>query len=137
MNAYKLTEKQNWSLGRAGLLITSGGGMVEVAFHGVQYRALAQRVCDEMNGVQQVEQPLPMGTAPRDGTLVRLLVEFDDNATDDGPGPHWTIGANNLEHDGEDEWKFAGWNWNFDEFTAGFGKPVGWLPMVSGQAVKP
>lgn len=52
MNAYKLTEKPNWSLGRAGLLITSGGGMVEVAFHGVQYRQLAQRVCDEMNGVK-------------------------------------------------------------------------------------
>lgn len=74
--------------------------------------------------------PRPMETAPRDGTLVRLLVDFDDNATDDGPGPHWTIGVNNLEHDGEDEWKFAGWDWNFDEFTAGDGKPVGWLPLI-------
>ncbi|MGE4460617.1 MAG: hypothetical protein AB7D31_15335 [Stenotrophomonas sp.] len=74
--------------------------------------------------------PRPMETAPRDGTLVRLLVDFDDNATDDGPGPHWTIGANTVEHDGEDEWKFAGWDWNFDEFTAGDGKPVGWLPLI-------
>ena len=74
---------------------------------------------------------LPMDAAPKDGTLVRLLVEFEDHATEDGPGPHPTIGANTSENDkGPDEWQFAGWNWEHDCFTQGVGTPVGWLPMT-------
>lgn len=135
MNAYKITEKPNASLGRVGYFITSGGGITEAEFYGGQHKAVAEQACAIMNG--QAEQPLPMETAPRDGTLVRLLVDFDANATDDGQGPHWTIGANNLDNDGEDEWLMAGWDWQFDSFTAGHGTPIGWLPMVNGQAVKP
>lgn len=83
--------------------------------------------------------PRPMTTAPRDGTMVRLLVQFKENATEDTADPAWTIGACNDDNVGEDErvgWKFAGWCWTHDHFTEGKGTPVGWLPMVeSAQAV--
>ena len=73
---------------------------------------------------------LSMETAPRNNTIVRLLVEFEDNATDDGVGPFPTIGANGYDEDGTDEWKFAGWNWTHDCFAQGTGKPVGWMPLL-------
>lgn len=69
-----------------------------------------------------------METAPRDDTLLILLVEFEDNSLEDTSEPVPTIGANGFDNTGEDEWKFAGWNWNSDEFTRGYGKPIGWLP---------
>lgn len=77
---------------------------------------------------------LPMDTAPRDGTMVRLLVEFAEHATEDCVGPAWTIGANNDDNVGDDErvgWQFAGWCWTHDHFTEGRGTPVGWLPMTT------
>lgn len=75
--------------------------------------------------------PRPMDTAPRDGTMVRLLVQFTEHATEDTAEPAWTIGANNGEHDGGDLWCFAGWCWTHDHFTEGKGTPVGWLPLIS------
>lgn len=77
--------------------------------------------------------PRPMDTAPRDGTMVRLLVQFTEHATEDTDGPAWTIGANNGEHDGGDLWCFAGWCWTHDHFTEGKGTPVGWLPLIDDQ----
>ncbi len=77
--------------------------------------------------------PRPMDTAPRDGTMVRLLVQFTAHATEDTDGPSWTIGANNGEHDGGDLWCFAGWCWTHDHFTEGKGAPIGWLPLIDGQ----
>jgi hypothetical protein len=80
----------------------------------------------------------PMSTAPKDGTMVRLLVNFSDNATEDTSEPCVTIGANNFDHDGIDEWKFAGWDWQQDCFTEGAGAPVHWMPMLDGSgAIKP
>lgn len=82
--------------------------------------------------------PRPMETAPRDGTMVRLLVQFEENATEDTPEPAWTIGACNDDNVGEDErigWQFAGWCWAHDHFTEGKGAPVGWLPLLDSQAV--
>jgi hypothetical protein len=73
---------------------------------------------------------LPMPSAPKDGTMVRLLVEFTENATEDSAEPCPTIGANNFDNDEQDEWKFAGWNWSHDCFTEGVGTPVGWLPLI-------
>ncbi|HRO03129.1 MAG TPA: hypothetical protein PLS69_05950 [Terricaulis sp.] len=73
----------------------------------------------------------PIDTAPKDGTLVRLRVDYS------GEGAHalwdterfgWTIGFNNFQHDEIDAWKFAGWDWAQDEFVEGRGTPVGWLP---------
>lgn len=77
--------------------------------------------------------PRPMGTAPRDGTMVRLLVQFDEHATEDTEGPAWTIGACNDDNVGDDEhigWQLAGWCWDHDHFTEGKGTPVGWLPLI-------
>lgn len=75
-------------------------------------------------------QPLPMSDAPRDGTMVRLLVEFTDHATEDCVGPAWTIGAY-ASDDETGGWQFAGWCWTHDHFTEGEGTPVGWLPMLA------
>lgn len=77
-----------------------------------------------------VVEPLPMDTAPRDCTMVRLLVNFTDHATEDTAGPAWTIGA----YPSDDEsggWQFAGWCWTHDHFTEGEGTPIGWLPMLA------
>jgi hypothetical protein len=71
-----------------------------------------------------------MGTAPKDGTLLRLLVDYREdgaNAIEDA-GLAWTIGFNNLQDTDEDRWDFAGWNWEQDCFTQGEGEVVGWAP---------
>ncbi|WFS20584.1 hypothetical protein P9K38_09705 [Pseudomonas sp. 905_Psudmo1] len=82
-------------------------------------------------GAQEDHDPRwrDMATAPRDGTMVRLLVEFTEHATEDADQAP-TIGANNFENDGEDRWQFAGWCWSHDHFTQGQGEPIGWLPML-------
>ena len=84
--------------------------------------------------ISEPEAALPMETAPRNGTMVRLLVEFSDHATEDCVGPAWTIGACYDDNVGAGEgigWQFAGWCWSHDHFTEGRGTPVGWLPMLS------
>lgn len=77
-----------------------------------------------------------MATASTDGTMVRLLVEFEEHSTDDAEQAP-TIGANNLDNDEEDVWRFAGWCWSHDHFTEGKGVPVGWLPMLDGPKLSP
>ena len=87
----------------------------------------------ELHTLSQKAYPQPMESAPRDGTMVRLLVNFDDHATEDTTGPAWTIGANNddnVDHSGRTGWQFAGWCWTHDHFTEGKGTPVAWLPIV-------
>jgi len=77
--------------------------------------------------------PLPMSTAPRDGTVVRLLVQFEEHLIEDTDEPAWTIGVCNDDLTPEDErtgWQVAGWCWEHDHFTDGKGTPVGWLPML-------
>lgn len=75
--------------------------------------------------------PRPIETAPKDGTMLRLLVDYEgvENwmpLTDDNQS--WTIGFNDLQNIGEDEWVFVGWNWSQDCFGTGEGKVIGWLP---------
>ena len=75
---------------------------------------------------------LPIETAPKDGTQLLLLVDFEDHSTEDVRGPARTIGANNDDNVGPGEgegWQFAGWCWSHDHYTQGTGKPVGWMPM--------
>ena len=91
-------------------------------------------------GAQEDHDPKwrDMATAPRDGTLVRLLVEFTEHATEDSDAmPSPTIGANSFDHTGEDAWQFAGWSWEQDCFTQGAGEPVGWLPLLDTPHVDP
>ncbi len=79
-----------------------------------------------------------MESAPTDGTIVRLLVDYSgDDAChpleDAQIAP--TIGGNTDGNTGESEgWKFAGWSWEQDCFTEGAGKPVGWLPFAATPA---
>lgn len=86
---------------------------------------------------QQSAQPVawrPMETAPKDGTMIRLLVEFEHHATED-LDQCATIGVNSFENTkDEDVWQFAGWNWDQDCWTQGVGTPVGWLPMLNAAA---
>ena len=72
----------------------------------------------------------PIETAPKDGRLLRLLVEFTDHATEDTTAAAPTIGHNDLDGTGDDRWQFAGWCWSHDHWTEGEGKPVAWLPLI-------
>jgi hypothetical protein len=82
-------------------------------------------------GAQENHNPewRDMAYAPRDGTLLRLLVEFDEHSTEDEDQAP-TIGANNFDNDEQDEWLFAGWCWTHDHWVQGKGAPIGWLPMI-------
>lgn len=70
-----------------------------------------------------------MDSAPKDGTLVELVVDYSD-----GGGPLHdarlspTIGFNNLSNTDEDKWQFAGWSWEQDCFCEGSGIPIAWRP---------
>lgn len=81
--------------------------------------------------VAPIEAWNPPESAPKDGSLIRLLVEFTEHSLDDSTEPQATIGMNNLANTEADEWQFAGWCWTHDRFTQGEGRVVGWLPLVS------
>lgn len=89
-------------------------------------------------GAQENHDPQwqDMDYAPKDGTLLRLLVEFDEHSTEDAEQAP-TIGSNNFDNDGEDQWTFAGWCWTHDHWVQGKGKPVGWLPMFDARQSAP
>jgi len=72
-----------------------------------------------------------MSQAPRDNTLLLLIVEYQDHDGHPLEDKHYsrTIGSNNFHHDGNDEWQFAGWSWKQDCFTEGAGTPVAWMPL--------
>lgn len=72
-----------------------------------------------------------MANAPKDGTMLRLLVLPDQEeftAFDDSLTPYETIGSNNLSNTQEDRWEFAGWDWQQDCFITGRGEVIGWMP---------
>lgn len=69
-----------------------------------------------------------MSTAPKDGTMLRLCVQFKNASFEDSNDPCWTIGFNSLDSTGEDRWQFAGWDWCHDVICEGDGQPIAWLP---------
>lgn len=74
----------------------------------------------------------PIDTAPKDGTLVQLLIYPDEERCcplEDSAEPTRTVGHNNFTNDGEDVWLFAGWNWEQDHYTQGEGNPCMWRSM--------
>lgn len=79
---------------------------------------------------------LPLKDAPRDGTMLRLLVRFTEHPMDDDNEPQITIGMNNKGNTGVDEWRFAGWCWTQDVFTQGYGEVLGWLPLLDNLVSK-
>lgn len=75
----------------------------------------------------------PALTAPRDGTLVRLLLDYSDEENWvqlEDKIQAWTIGYNTLADTGDDEWIIVGWDWSQDCWCEGSGKIIGWLPFV-------
>lgn len=78
----------------------------------------------------------PIETAPTDGSLLILLVDYSgedaDNALSDEILSS-TVGSNNFDNDGEYKWNFAGWCWSNDYFTEGHGVPTHWMPMPVGR----
>ncbi len=87
----------------------------------------------------RVEMQLkPISTAPRDGTILLLLVSFVDNSLEDSDAFQVTIGANTYDHSEIDQWEIAGWHWGYDEFTKGHGSVLGWYaPLESIKGVDP
>lgn len=89
----------------------------------------------------------PMDSAPKDGTLVLLVVNNREEANTEAvarkhaEGYVWsanalddalysrTVGHNNRDNDGEDRWQVAGWCWSHDHYTGGHGRPVLWRPL--------
>jgi hypothetical protein len=71
---------------------------------------------------------MTMHTAPKDGTMVWLLVksDADDWCPLEDEDASWTIGFNQLDLCGIDEWIFVGWNWEQDSFRNGSGAVVAW-----------
>jgi hypothetical protein len=81
---------------------------------------------------------LPMETAPKDGTIVRLLVQFTERSLEDSELPQATIGANYSHNTQEDQdWQFAGWSWTGDCFSEGEGTALGWLPLHGNAPAQP
>lgn len=79
--------------------------------------------------------------AIRDGRMYLLVVKqmLDDRSSCPLEDEEFyrTVGWNNFENDGIDEWKFAGWNWENDHFAEGRGKVVAVADMAAVLATAP
>lgn len=79
------------------------------------------------------DQWQPIETAPRDGTLLQLLIQQDEDhgcGFDDDDVTR-TMGFNNFDNDEIDEWKFPGWSWTHDCINEqGHGTPIAWALML-------
>lgn len=74
-----------------------------------------------------VTDPQSPEVAPKDGRLLWLFVDYSigSNPLEDQI-KSWTLGFNNLENTGIDQWQFVGWDWEQDCFTEGHGEVIGW-----------
>lgn len=99
-------------------------------------------MCDRIKALSSLEaSPAPVSeewldpsTAPKDGTIVRLLVKPDMEAftsLQDSEDAFETIGFNHSDESGEDTWHFAGWDWAHDCITQGHGEVIGWAAFSS------
>lgn len=86
---------------------------------------------------QERLEPRPLAEAPRDGTMVFVLVDYSNELFGhplEDANKAWTIGFENFDNTGEDGWQFVGWKWSQDCFQDGRGKVLGWAPMPSLEA---
>lgn len=80
-------------------------------------------------GVVDGDGWLSIENAPKDGTILELVVDYSDGEHPlNDAAVSCTIGFNNFDNDGEDDWDFAGWCWCHDHFTEGKGRVVAWRP---------
>jgi hypothetical protein len=84
---------------------------------------------------------LPIETASKNHTWVRLLVDYSDEQIAfplfDSAKPSWTIGYNGEDDTGEPGWTFMGWDWDQDCIVeTNKGKVIGWLPFHAAPPVR-
>lgn len=58
---------------------------------------------------------------------LQLLIDSHDNPMEDRAGFTRSVG---FWVEGEDKWMFAGWDWDNDAITSGYGTVVAWAPML-------
>ena len=109
---------------------SEAGWLLPAGLHKL-YAAPAQEHATQLAGPVQWRS---IETAPNDGTLLRLLVEFETGNLEDDDKPQATIGHNSFANTGVDEWQFSGWSWTHDCFVQGTGRVVGWLPLLDAAA---
>ena len=99
--------------------LTDGG---DIARRKAELEVWAKQLSDQVDWQ-------PADTAPKDGTLIELVVDYTD-----GHSPLMdairacTVGWNGLADTGEDEWHFFGWDWCQDHVRGGAGKVIAWRP---------
>lgn len=93
------------------------------------YKAEVEELASVVEEHEQAADFKPEETAPKGGQLLELLVEGDDNHTEDED--RWrTIGSNQRDTIGDDTWELAGWNWSHDFWCEARNfRVVGWREM--------
>lgn len=70
---------------------------------------------------------------PKNGDMILLLVRKNEDEDNWNPTEEAevfrTMGYNDLDLTGDDEWHIVGWNWSQDCFTESSGEIIGWMPM--------
>lgn len=96
--------------------------------------SLQRRACMKEDDVSEWQ---PIETAKKDGQMLWLAVDYSGGLGGENDPDHpladariaATIGFNQYDDNGEDEWLFAGWCWTHDHFTQGRGKVIAWRPI--------
>ena len=100
-----------------------------------QFVEKLQHRVDHLEKMQANGRWHEMDSAPKDGTLVLLLVDVQEGDPDEYFAPlederySRTVGFCCEDHNGDPEWQFSGYNWMQDHFTQGGGVPIRWAPL--------
>ena len=99
------------------------------------YKAMITEADAHLSSVGQSREDMPdfmpVDTAPKDGTMLRLFVRFNECSLEDGDHPQWTMGFNDKRSTEIDEWHIVGWSWTHDCFVEAHNAQIlGWLPFI-------